>query len=264
MPANNFGISYKHEDEENYSNHWPRFITSGQKCGINSNAEYQAFKRPKMMNSKMGLEDNRSNVAMTVGPQPPCLQFKRWGSCSYGDECRYAHITGPLKGIRVEDQRNLSKVKSCHFFGSGKECPYGNKCHFLHERNQKPEGGVGFCRISSAISIATIGREVRNNTSSDAVDLRIKLLKTRFCINWERTGTCAYGSKCQFAHGKAVDELLLDANYKDGHVLRVYVQTCHGHSCLSSKTADSWIFQYTGVVGKRWHLCSSQKCSIRV
>ncbi|OIT05074.1 PREDICTED: zinc finger CCCH domain-containing protein 37-like [Nicotiana attenuata] len=201
-PANNFGISCKRE--EHFSTHWPQFNTSGQKCGFSSNAECQSFKRPRMMNSKMGPEDNRS---MNLGPQPPCLQFKRWGSCSYGNECRYAHITGRLNGIRVEDQRNLSKPKSCHYFDSGKECPYGNKCHFLHERNQKLEGGVGFCRVSSAISIATSGREHKRT-----VELRKELLKTKFCVNWERTGSCAYGSKCQFAHGKAELQTLGSSN----------------------------------------------------
>ncbi|MCD7447287.1 hypothetical protein HAX54_027149 [Datura stramonium] len=165
----------------------------------------------------MAQEDNRSNVPTFLVPQPVCAQFRRWGSCGYGDKCRYIHTTGPSQGIGVE-QRNLRRVELCHFFASGRGCPYGNECNFLHERNQNLVGGKGLYRESSAITIVTSGREVRNKTRSDIlesrrpVDLPKKLPKTKLCNFWERTGSCPYGSTCQFAHGKAELQSLGSSN----------------------------------------------------
>ncbi|KAK4350258.1 hypothetical protein RND71_029571 [Anisodus tanguticus] len=194
-PDNSLGNSSKIKEKS--SN------TSDKKCGSNFNA----LKVPRTMNSRMAQEDNRSNVPSILGPQPACLQFKRWGTCAYGDKCRYVHIVGPSLGVGVA----VGKVTTCHFFASGLACPYGNECQFLHEWNQNREGGKGEYRESSAIRIETSGNEKRNKTTNSgtppepkrSVDFRTKFLKTRICTKWKKNGSCSYGSTCQFAHGKA-------------------------------------------------------------
>ncbi|CAN4086368.1 unnamed protein product [Withania somnifera] len=182
----------------------------------------------------MAQQGNSSNVPMSIVTRPACIQFHRWGNCSSGERCPYIHIAGgsmygPLQRIEVA-QGNPGKMAACRYFSSGNVCPYGNACQFLHE------GGRAEYRESAAITIATTaGHEARKRTRSDemsapkrpvgtpvnmpeprrhvrtpfemlepegSVDSR-KRLKTRFCTKWERTGTCFYGSFCQFSHGAA-------------------------------------------------------------
>ncbi|XP_060206546.1 zinc finger CCCH domain-containing protein 56-like [Lycium barbarum] len=134
----------------------------------------------------MAPEDNKSNVPSILG-QPPCLQFERWGTCAYGDNCRYAHIAGS-----TYEQRNVGKMVPCKFFSSDKGCPFGNACRFLHQEVEER-------RESSVIRIVTSGNEVDNKR---AVDVRSKkYLKTQLCTMWEKNGSCSYGATCQFAHG---------------------------------------------------------------
>ncbi|KAK4362209.1 hypothetical protein RND71_017450 [Anisodus tanguticus] len=156
----------------------------------------------------MSLENKRSNVPSILGPQPACLQFKRWGSCAYGDKCRYVHITGPTYGPSMNI--GVGKTEPCRFFTSVRGCPYGNECQYLHERNRNVESGKGEYRESSAIRIATSGNEWRSKTTNSgtppepkrSVDFRTKFLKTRICTKWKKNGSCSYGSTCQFAHGQ--------------------------------------------------------------
>ncbi|GFZ04095.1 hypothetical protein Acr_16g0007190 [Actinidia rufa] len=106
---------------------------------------------------------------MDLKPQL-CLQFQR-GHCSYGRNCQFTHGIGgtqnlmPRKqelvkkesnvdGYRNDDQRIISEMKLCRRFCNGEVCPYGQKCHFLHE------GPTRF-RESCAISIGTTGSGIK-------------------------------------------------------------------------------------------------------
>lgn len=40
------------------------------------------------------------------------------------------------------------------------------------------------------------------NSDSSSSNSAINLYKTELCMSWEKSGTCRYGSRCQFAHGK--------------------------------------------------------------
>ncbi|CAN1787212.1 Zinc finger CCCH domain-containing protein 39 [Linum perenne] len=110
-----------------------------------------------------------------------------------------------------DDQRIIHKMKLCKKFCNGEECPYGDRCNFLHE-------DPGRFRESAAISIGTTGGmpmmnhgngggyNVANGGGSDA--LRANLMKpvywkTRLCSKFEITGHCPFGDNCHFAHGLA-------------------------------------------------------------
>ncbi|KAJ4842110.1 hypothetical protein Tsubulata_033931 [Turnera subulata] len=129
-----------------------------------------------------------------------------------------------------EDQRIIHKMKLCKKFYNGEDCPYGDRCNFLHEdpARFRDDHAVRY-RESSAISIGTTGqhhstaghgigggggvgfnvceanRPVANNAGLDASRMQPKPVywKTKLCTKWETTGQCPFGEKCHFAHGQA-------------------------------------------------------------
>ncbi|KAE8668528.1 putative mutt/nudix hydrolase [Hibiscus syriacus] len=113
-------------------------------------------------------------------------------------------------------------MKLCKKFYNGEECPYGDRCNFLHEDLLKFSDDMGRFRESSAISIGTTcppaghgtvsdqfgGNWPVKSSSSDAFQGNTKPVypvywKTKLCTKWEITGHCPFGEKCHFAHGQA-------------------------------------------------------------
>ncbi|KAI3891188.1 hypothetical protein MKW98_007493 [Papaver atlanticum] len=168
-----------------------------------------------------------------------CAKFKA-GECPYGDNCNFAHGVedirkpppnwqeivasheeGRATGNWEEDQKLITRFKLCKKYCNGEECPYGDKCNFLHRDVGKCREDSSRVRESSAISIGTTGSIGYNvgagrpdqpdvnggvvNSVSD-VNWGIKqqhvYFKTRICQKWEQND-CPYGDKCHFAHGVA-------------------------------------------------------------
>ncbi|GAB2289223.1 hypothetical protein Dimus_023528 [Dionaea muscipula] len=191
-----------------------------------------------------------------------CYRFSK-GGCPNGDNCNFAHGEMDLRkpppnweelvGHRPEDRgggvgggggggvsggnrdgngtwddnddRSIQRMKICKKYYNGEECPYGERCNFIHrDPPQKPreipgrfrDGGP---RESAAISIGTTIRpSVMQGTAVDhhfngnrlvdpSADLsqgnmRPVFYKTRICTKWEM-GVCPYGEKCHYAHGQA-------------------------------------------------------------
>lgn len=163
-----------------------------------------------------------------------CLKFLE-GNCRNGEHCTFAHGPEDLRepppnwqeivGAREkdkgpgnwnDDQRMVHKMKICKRFYNGEECPYGDKCNFLHEQKFKTE--MGSPRESSAISIGTTGSMAGNRSVSDQFEVNTNkhvnassddfrdymkptYWKTKLCIKWETTGQCPFGERCHFAHG---------------------------------------------------------------
>ena len=99
-------------------------------CG----ADFQSCKKPGFSNSMMNSSSrmsisstSRSNLARPINAKSEsCLQHKR-GHCNYGADCIFSHDM-------PEDQyRLMNRARLCRFFMNGKNCPYGNRCHFLHQ-----------------------------------------------------------------------------------------------------------------------------------
>ncbi|XP_022946029.1 zinc finger CCCH domain-containing protein 39-like [Cucurbita moschata] len=168
-----------------------------------------------------------------------CAKFKL-GLCRNGASCNFAHGVEDMRqpppnwqeivGIREDDQsvsnwnddqKIIQKMKLCRKFYNGEECPYGDRCNFLHEDPAKFRDDSGRFRESSAISIGTTGTPLINGSDSsypepikaasssvpDALrangNSRPSFWKTKLCTKWEITGHCPFGEKCHFAHGQS-------------------------------------------------------------
>ncbi|GMI88597.1 hypothetical protein like AT3G19360 [Hibiscus trionum] len=173
-----------------------------------------------------------------------CAKF-RLGTCRNGEGCNFAHGIEDLRqpppnwqelvgggGGRDEEQRPpgnwdndqkiIHRMKLCKKFSNGEECPYGDRCNFLHEAPSKFRDDMGRFRESSVISIGTTGPPAAqgtpfdqlgtsrpgNSTGSDALRGNTKpaypvYWKTKLCTKWEITGHCPFGEKCHFAHGQS-------------------------------------------------------------
>lgn len=165
-----------------------------------------------------------------------CAKFRQ-GTCRNGENCNFAHGEADLRqpppnwkdlvgvgGVREEreeedrpsgnwddDQRIIHKMKLCKKFYNGEECPYGDRCNFLHEDPSKFRDDVGRFRETSAISIGTTGMPAGQVSGSNHNEVNRPLnnaggmnmyRKTKLCSKWE-TGQCPFGEKCNFAHGLA-------------------------------------------------------------
>lgn len=236
---------------------WPEFSMSDGQFSPHSEVEQQQppFKRPRYS------EDSQSNVVQCTPTNSwmmplnhpvnkgtsniffktrMCAKF-RLGTCRNGEACNFAHGIEDLRqpppnwqqlvggrdeerlpGNWDDDQKIILRMKLCKKFYNGEECPYGDRCNFLHEGPSKFKDDMGRFRESSAISIGTTGpiaglgtasdnsegnRPV-NSTGSDAFRGNMKATypvywKTRLCTKWETTGHCPFGEKCHFAHGQS-------------------------------------------------------------
>ncbi|KAI3781897.1 hypothetical protein L2E82_11925 [Cichorium intybus] len=156
-----------------------------------------------------------------------CQKFLE-GNCKNGDTCTFAHGSKDLREPPPnwpdlvkdnrgqnwnDDQRIIHQMRICHKFVKTGECPYGEKCNFLHESPAKFKAETARTRESSVIKIQTMVdrgqpngllnnlNAIKVNTVSN--DPNATFWKTRICSKWETTGQCVFGDKCHFAHGIA-------------------------------------------------------------
>ncbi|XP_073285017.1 zinc finger CCCH domain-containing protein 39-like [Primulina huaijiensis] len=162
-----------------------------------------------------------------------CAKFMD-GMCRNGEHCTFAHGTEDLRVpppnwqelIREkdrgagsnwnDDQRMINRTKICKKYYNGGECPYGEKCIFLHERAPSNfSAEVPWQRESSAISIGTRRDAMWSSSDfnqpdlnkhitggSDTYQVRMSFWKTKLCSKWE-IGQCPYGERCYYAHGQS-------------------------------------------------------------
>lgn len=149
-----------------------------------------------------------------------CTKFTE-GTCRNGDSCTFAHGTEDLRepppnwqelirekergiggGGWGDDPGMIHRMKICKKYYNGEECPYGDKCNFLHERSSPPMKKLRIDmpgqRESSAISIGVTSNGRGNSGEFDSM----AGWKMRICSRWEM-GQCNYGERCHYAHGQS-------------------------------------------------------------
>ncbi|XP_024375302.1 zinc finger CCCH domain-containing protein 12 isoform X1 [Physcomitrium patens] len=187
-----------------------------------------------------------------------CSRF-RSGNCPYSTNCNFAHgmeeLRKPPPGWEefvasqefpppppsqpggqggsgsaagsTDSQVRFHKTRPCKkYFGEG-NCPYGEKCNFLHDEHSVPRAvrearDAAVAAASGAVVAASPKVEMQlapttnGNTKegeggsstpagSATPNARPSNWKTRLCNKWETTGHCPFEDKCHFAHGS--DEL---------------------------------------------------------
>lgn len=247
--------------------YWSQFPVSNEQPEPEVTSDYDHDHPPlkRCKNSSDNLPSNH-NTHRTPQMNPPvnqptgkiffktrlCAKF-RMGQCRNGENCNFAHGEDDLRkpppnwqelvGGRTEDRGNngsenwedddriIHKMKLCKKFYNGEECPYGDRCNFLHKEPSKiRDPPVRFrenSRESSAISIGTTGPSMMHQSrapdqydvhrmappsANGGIDVlrgnsRPVFWKTKLCTKFETTGHCPFGDSCHFAHGQA--ELLL-------------------------------------------------------
>ncbi|XP_010254350.1 PREDICTED: zinc finger CCCH domain-containing protein 39-like isoform X2 [Nelumbo nucifera] len=237
---------------------WPQLPVDNENSEPASRADFPPLKRPRSFED---VPSNSLNNPLpnprVLPPNPPvnkgisriffktrlCSRFKA-GTCPYGSNCNFAHGIDDIRkpppnwqeivaahaheedraaGNWDEDQRIISKLKLCKKFCSGEECPYGERCNFLHEDPSKFREDSGRFRESSAISIGTTGSPGGNGTGVDQQEVngsgnssfdvnrmnpKPVFWKTRICNKWETTGHCPfelqkYGGHTEVESGNA-------------------------------------------------------------
>lgn len=239
--------------------YWHQFPVSNEQPEVNSEFDHDhpPLKRPK--NSSDNQLSNLNHRTPQMNPpinQPTgkiffktrlCAKF-RMGQCRNGENCNFAHGEDDLRkpppnwqelvGGRTEDRGNsggenwedddriIHKMKLCKKFYNGEECPYGERCNFLHKepakfRESSTPRFRDNSRESSAISIGTTGPPMVQCRTPDQYDVqrmaanvnggmdalrgnsRPVYWKTKLCTKFETTGQCPFGDNCHFAHGQA-------------------------------------------------------------
>ncbi|KAF8081761.1 hypothetical protein N665_0868s0015 [Sinapis alba] len=188
-----------------------------------------------------------------------CVKFKS-GACRNGELCNFAHgmedlrqppsnwqeIVGPpvqdrekererererLSSVSAgnsnnssnweDDQKIILRMKLCRKFCFGEECPYGDRCNFIHEDLSKFREENGKLRESLAISVVDPLSVENGIAASHQVEVvrqggvplpaaplnngggvKTVYWKTRLCGKFEK-GQCPFGDNCHFAHGQA-------------------------------------------------------------
>lgn len=235
---------------------WPQFVMNINNEQYEQQQHQPPHKRPRnsedgsnqSMNSRIPPPNNlpvHKGITHIFFKTRMCAKFKT-GTCRNGENCNFAHglqdlrqpppnwkeLVGAGLGVGSEedrttavnwddDQRLIHKMKLCKKFCNGEECPYGDRCNFLHEDPGKFRDDIGRFRESSAISIGTTGEPMSHGTgvfnvaevnrpannaavhASRANMIKPVYWKTKLCSKWETTGVCLFGDKCHFAHGLA-------------------------------------------------------------
>ncbi|KAG5518492.1 hypothetical protein PMAC_002888 [Pneumocystis sp. 'macacae'] len=110
-------------------------------------------------------------------------------------------------------------------------------------------GYVGSDIHSDAVDTVLDMHSAHSKKSSDS-SIKTGLYKTELCKNWEESGECRYGLKCQFAHGRSeLRSLLRHPKYKTSPC-KTFMEngSCpYGQRCCFSHTKESVKLKKTNV-----------------
>lgn len=148
-----------------------------------------------------------------------CKLFQR-GACHFGQNCRYVHnVSGignlGLKSVAGYEDLNgnrqrsdVCRVRECRFAYNELDCPYGEKCMYLHKCNQNVDFGPN--RENHGINVVDGRRYGSGGGKIESKSLiacqfypKSAFYKSRLCVKFEMFGSCSYGEQCTYAHGKA-------------------------------------------------------------
>ena len=171
---------------------------------------HQPIMNPRnMQNPQNHVTNNKGRTRHIFYKTRLCDKF-RMGRCRNGESCNYAHGNEDLRQPPanwqelVVEQKLIDKMTLCKKYYNGEECPYGERCCYIHEDPSKFRDDAGRCRESSVISNNNAENHKSVNNGCDGFRTNgNSLWNTKLCTKWETTGQCPFGDKCHFAHGYA-------------------------------------------------------------
>ncbi|XP_015871151.2 zinc finger CCCH domain-containing protein 39 [Ziziphus jujuba] len=158
--------------------------------------ECQSFKNPSIpkvaSNSRIPMAQNNFKSQL-------CKKFK-YGSCTYGYKCRFAHGSADVRRPLLRSQGVLNEKDRL-------ELPKT----FRHRNgNVREEWAIAIDTSTGSTESHITGssrlegkRWVNRNLDANRLNPKPVIFKTKLCYNWDRTRNCAYGRDCCFAHGRA-------------------------------------------------------------
>ncbi|XP_047959376.1 zinc finger CCCH domain-containing protein 56-like isoform X1 [Salvia hispanica] len=177
----NFGgkIAYDHRPQPRNPNHHQQPFSD------------HGFKRPR---PRTPLTVNRSKLSIPYKSEM-CNLFQM-GKCYYGENCHFAHNLREIRGLEQGVAMAEPFSERRRFFSGGRYHPY--------QSVGRDEGGLN--RVS--------GRGGGDSIECRSLSGGCHYYKTKLCARWlERFGSCPYGEKCTYAHGK--EELQLPGYYAE-------------------------------------------------
>lgn len=136
---------------------------------------------------------------------------QKWNSTSDGVDpwsITSNNVQSPLKKSTTSKQDTL--LDNVAYWSKNWDIPLDNKI------KKNPESPKTFFDVSSNKEWEVKVSPVKKKKSSIEEELNHQSrYKTELCRSWSETGSCRYGSKCQFAHGEAeLRPLLRHPKYK--------------------------------------------------
>jgi hypothetical protein len=119
------------------------------------------------------------------------------------------------KGVRaapaVRAVDSFYKTRMCKNWEQTGTCLYAGRCNFAHgEEELRSASGTAAAPASApapaastqAVSPTPASRPSTRRQIEEESERPAQLYKTRMCKNFEQNGSCKFGEKCNFAHGK--------------------------------------------------------------
>ncbi|KAH6758757.1 hypothetical protein C2S51_018992 [Perilla frutescens var. frutescens] len=166
------------------------------------------FKKPRIAARdtpwlRIPISVNRGKLSIPYKSEL-CIQHRKH-RCYHGVNCHFAHNLSEIRqpgsktlamDEHVRARNAVCRGRECLYFSNGVDCPYGDRCNFLHECDHNVGG------LNRVFDRSGLGRG-RSLSGSRLYDHKLIYHKTKLCMRWEESfGCCPYGERCTYAHGR--------------------------------------------------------------
>ncbi|KAF3450847.1 hypothetical protein FNV43_RR06936 [Rhamnella rubrinervis] len=204
----------------------PMFSLENRELEALSAMEYQSFNNPSAPKVVLPMASDNFKTQL-------CQRFK-WGNCTFGDRCRFAHGIGDIRRPLSHCQGTVNRHECVHLNKHSLPPVFPNK----NNREKWAISNDTTCSKGYHISGSTrlgVNRSVSRNFEGDRLSPRPVIFKTKLCHKWVRTRNCPYGNNCRYAHGYTEIQKLRGYSALELGIL----QTTNPKTCDAAKSTSS-------------------------